>query len=186
MKFTIHTEQTASENPSELLKAVRSDLGFVPNIFASIAESEPALTAFVQLNGLFGQSTFSPQEQQIILLAASAENECAYCMAGHTVFARSLHMEEKMVEAMRSYNSLDDQRLNALNLLVRELISTGGKVPSKMVDDFLAAGFSKAQFMELVLGICIKTFSNYVSNALDVPLDQEFLACAWQKPAAAA
>ena len=68
----------------------------------------------------------------------------------------------------------------------RELISTGGKLPSTMVDGFLAAGFSKAQFMELVLGICVKTFSNYVCNALNVPLDKEFQACIWQKPAEAA
>jgi len=174
--------------PRSVEDRVRDDneLGFLPNIFALIAESEPALKAFVELNGLFGQSSFSEKEQQIILLAASAENECAYCMAGHTVFARSAHMEEDVIEAMRSNSVVCDQRLNVLNLLVRELIKTGGQVPSKIVEKFLEAGFSRGQFMELVLGICVKTFSNYLSNALEVPLDEEFQRCIWHRPAEAA
>jgi alkyl hydroperoxide reductase subunit AhpC len=33
--------------------------------------------------------------------------------------------------------------------------------------------------MEVVLGICVKTFSNLVNNIIGIPLDDEFSKHAW-------
>jgi uncharacterized peroxidase-related enzyme len=180
--FDIHTITTAPEKSSALLSGVKTSMGFIPNVFAVIAESPQALEGFISLNSLFGASSFTGEEQLVIQLAASIQNECVYCVAGHSAFADSLGVAQEGVCAMREGRVVENPRLQVLNHTVKELIQGGGQVSETVVSEFLAAGFSKAQFFEVVLGICVKTFSNYVSNALTVPLDQAFQAHAWERP----
>ena len=56
--FKIYSVQDAQPPSDNLLKAVAEMLGFVPNIFAVIAESSPALNAFIELNRQFSESSF--------------------------------------------------------------------------------------------------------------------------------
>jgi uncharacterized peroxidase-related enzyme len=180
--FNIYPSGTAPIGSQPFLESFQEILGFIPNIFAVTAESSLALKSLVDLNNAFAMSQFSAQEQQIILLATSTENECVYCVAGHTAFAEQLNMDPSLVDAMRNKQALGDQKLNTLSNIVRQLVIHRGRISEQVMDDFLQAGYSKEQFFELVLGICVKVFTNYVSNALSVPVDKEFEAYAWQRP----
>ncbi|MDG2175021.1 MAG: carboxymuconolactone decarboxylase family protein [Gammaproteobacteria bacterium] len=179
--LTLHTAESAPADSRNNLGKVKNGLGFIPNVFAAIAESPKALDAFVGLNNSYQKSIFTDVERQVILLATSTENRCVYCVAGHTAFAASLGIDESVVEAMRNFQSLTDIRLDAINKLVRALVNSRGQV-KKELDDFFRAGYSQQHFFELVLGVCLKTFSNYVSNALSIPLDEGFQPYAWERP----
>jgi alkylhydroperoxidase family enzyme len=48
------------------------------------------------------------------------------------------------------------------------------------VNDFLNAGFTPQQALEVVLGIGLKTLSNYTNHLADTPLDEAFAGRAWQ------
>ena len=178
--FNIHTVDTAPPASKELLKGVKKKIGFIPNVFATIAESPEALDGFVALNGAFGASSLSPEEQQIVMLATSTENNCVYCVAGHTTFAHQIHMAEKTIEAMRNMNPLEDEKLQALNNIVREMVKHRGRVSETDIRNFLAVGYTRQQFFEVVIGVCVKTFSNYVSIGLELPLDNAFMKYSWQ------
>jgi hypothetical protein len=49
MSFQIHTTETAPEKSKEILESVKSKLGFVPNLYAVMAES-PELAASLSFN----------------------------------------------------------------------------------------------------------------------------------------
>jgi len=176
----IHTIESAPKASVESLKAITKKLGFIPNVFAVIAESPSALAGFIALNSNFANSSFSDEEQQIIQLATSTENGCVYCVAGHTAFCHQLEVPEKTINAMRDKQTLPNARLNALNQFTKLLIREKGQVTGKDTRAFYAAGYTEAQFFELVMGICVKYFSNLVSNALTIPLDSAFQTYAWQ------
>ena len=178
--FNIHTVDTAPAGSEELLKSVKKKIGFIPNVFATIAESPEALHGFVTLNGAFGESSLSPEEQQIVLLATSTENNCVYCVAGHTAFAHQMHMAERHIEEMRNMNPLEDEKLQALNNIVREMVKHRGRVSEEDIRNFLAVGYTRQKFFEVIIGVCVKTFSNYVSIGLELDLDEEFKAFAWE------
>lgn len=180
--FNIYLSDTAPIVSQAFLESFQENLGFIPNIFSVTAESSLALKSLVNLNNAFSTSQFLPHEQQIILLATSTENECIYCVAGHTKFSEQLNMDPAIVAAMRNKQALSDTKLNALSTMVRQLVIHRGRISEQVMDDFLQAGYSKEQFFELVLGICVKVFTNYVSNALSVPVDKEFEAYSWQRP----
>ncbi|MGZ8908013.1 MAG: hypothetical protein ACXW1U_20100 [Methylobacter sp.] len=48
-----------------------------------------------------------------------------------------------------------------------------------ILDNFLAAGYSQAQVLDVVLGVTMKTLSNYTNHLIDTPLDTAFQAEAW-------
>lgn len=180
--FSYHTAKTSSDGTAHILSNIEGDIGFIPNIFAIVAESEQALSGLVSLNSAFRNSSFSPEEQQIILLATSTTNECVYCVAGHTAFSEDLNIPNEITNAMRDQMPTGIHNYDVLTRTVKQLIYFRGQVSEETIHAFLAAGFSKAQFIELVTGICIKTFTNYVSNALNVKLDDAFKPFAWQRP----
>lgn len=179
-EFNIHTIDSAPQGSKATLEGVLENIGFIPNVFAAIAESPEALAGFVALNGAFGESSLSPQERQIVLLATSTENNCVYCVAGHTAFAHQVDMPEKNINAMRNMMPLEDVRLQALNNLVRQFVRNRGRVAEKDIEHFIVAGYTRQQFFEVIVGVCVKTFSNYVSISLQLTLDAAFKEFAWE------
>jgi len=178
--FKLYNQQTANPKAGALLHAVEDMVGFTPNIFGVIAESIPALRGFVELNNQFSQSSFNATEIEIIQTATSVENQCTYCVAGHTAFAQMAKVPSHIIEAIRKDQKIDDPRLEALNQFTRTLVRSKGMISSKAQDDFIAAGFTPAQILEVILGVCVKTFSNLTNNTIGIPLDNEFKPYQWQ------
>ncbi|MBW2725697.1 MAG: carboxymuconolactone decarboxylase family protein, partial [Deltaproteobacteria bacterium] len=141
--------------------------------------STPALAAFVDLNGHFGASSLSAIEREVVQLVASTENDCGYCVAGHTAFARDQQMDERLIDALRSNaplpDPLPDPRLEALARLTRALIQRSGQELEGLVE----AGYTQEQALEIIVGICVKTMSNLASNTFSIPVDDAFCSCAW-------
>ena len=177
--FPIHDLHTAPEATSASLTQLNNKMHFIPNVFAAVAESPTTLDALLNLNEAFSQSSFSPQQQQIILLAASVENSSAYCVAGHSAFAHSLDLPNKTIASLRNGQTIESQNDQTLIETVEKLIQSRGQISAEDIQQFLAAGFNQAQFLELVIGICLKTMTNYISNSLSLKLDTAFEAYQW-------
>jgi uncharacterized peroxidase-related enzyme len=180
--FKTHTKATAPDESQLLLSQVSDSIGFVPNIFAVTAESTQALSGLMAINSAFADSSFTAQEQQVILMATSVTNGCVYCVAGHTLMAKGLGISEEVIHALRNQQAISDPGYAILHQLVSELINHQGRIAKTTLSTFLERGYSKAQFFELVLGISVKTFTNYVSNAITLTLDDAFKPYQWQRP----
>ena len=115
-------------------------------------------------------------------MATSVANGCVYCVAGHTLMAKGLDIPEEVVIAIRNQKSINHPRYATLHQTVNELIQYRGRIDGAVMLRFLEQGYSKAQFFELVLGISIKTFTNYVSNALTLTLDDAIKPYCWDRP----
>lgn len=180
--FKTHTTDTATDSSQLLLKQIAENIGFLPNIFAVTAESTPALSGLMAINNAFANSSFTAKEQQVILMATSVTNGCVYCVAGHTLMAKGLDISEEVIHALRNQQAISHPRYAILHQLVSELINHRGRIAETTMSKFLERGYSKAQFFELVLGISVKTFTNYVSNAIALTLDDTFKPYQWQRP----
>ena len=177
--FTILKEHQRSKSTNESLSQLREAVGFVPNVYTAIASSDVALNAFMDMNTHFSNSLFSETEKQIILLATSTENECEYCVAGHTTFSKSLGIPKDLIDAMRDGRNLENKRLNVLNQFTRALVRDRGRVSRQQVSEFFEAGYTQSNVIEIILGISVKTFSNLTSILLEIPLDKSFETNAW-------
>jgi uncharacterized peroxidase-related enzyme len=184
-KFNTHSIQTAPAAARPLLEGARGKYGFVPNLLGGFAESPPVLQAYLDLGGLFDQTALTPVERQVVLIAASAENHCTYCVAAHSTIARRMvKADGAVVEALRELKPLPDQKLQALAVFTRAVVEQRGRVAGQALDNFIAAGYTPAQVLDVVLGVAMKTLSNYANHIMGTPLDAAFQAEAWDQPVA--
>lgn len=169
--------ESASADVRPTLEAIQSKYGFLPNLMATFANAPVVLNGYLGLDGAFNQTSFTPRERQLILLTASVENECAYCVAAHSTIAKGmLKVEAETVAAIRSHTPLPDEKLNALVNLVREIVAGRGHPADATVEAFLAAGYTRQQLVEVLLGVALKTISNYLDHLSPVELDPAFTA----------
>jgi AhpD family alkylhydroperoxidase len=125
---------------------------------------------------VFEKGSFTPREKQIIMLAASVENNCNYCAATHSQIAKTLlRTPAEVIAAVQNNMPVPDAKLNALVALVRELVRDRGYAKEKTIQKFLGAGYEREQIMELLLGIALKTISNYLDHISPTPLDHALL-----------
>src|SRR5262245_50248012 len=142
--FTIHTMDSAPEKSKDVMQQLQTQVGFVPNLAATMAESPNLIQAFVQLRSINGQASLSPVEREAIALAVSFENQCSYCMAAHSTFAKMNGASDEDLSALRSGKSPRDFRLAALVTFATQMLRARGQVPANAVNRLLEAGFSRA------------------------------------------
>ena len=177
--LSIHSPETAPEASRPFLEATKKRFGFSPNIAGALAESPAALEGYLTLARLFAGTSFSPVERQIVLIAASVVNGCAYCVAAHSTMAAGERVAEDVIAALRDGEPIADARLEALRRFVEILVEKRGWASDREVQSFIAAGFSRRQVVEVLLGITQKTLSNYVNHLADTPLDDAFAPRQW-------
>jgi len=186
-RFKLHTIETAPEASRAMLEASRKELGFVPNQYVGLADSPVALKAYLTLSDLFAKSSFSPIEQQVVALAVSVENECEFCVSAHSTIARGkVKVPGPIIDALRTGTKLPDAKLDALATFVRSVIRTHGWVNESSVKTFIDAGYNRAQLLDVILGVSMKTLSNYTNNILATPLNKEFEGERWTRVTKAA
>lgn len=182
--FTKHTDNTAPEASAAILGKIKERYGFIPNLAAYVAESPAVLGAVLNLVGAYDNVSLTPQEQQIVMLTASALNGCGYCRTVHTGLGRMANIDEATLKATIALEPLTDPKLNALRDFTRKVVDERGWVKDGDVQVFLAAGYTKAQVFEVVMGVALKTLTNYCNHIADAKPNDEFVAMAEGKTAA--
>lgn len=180
--FPIHTTATAPESARPLLEQAEKSLGTVPNLESVMASAPTLLAGYVQLWELFDQTSLSPTERQVVYQTANFENECSYCVPWHTRLSQLAKMSPEDVQALRDGRELSEPRLEALRRFAQSLIRTRGKVAQSDLDSFFAQGWSSQQALEVILGLAVKTMSNYTNSIAGTPLDKAVEKLAWMKP----
>jgi len=183
--FPIHTLDTAPEASRDRLAAVKKAWGFLPKLQATLAESPVALKAYDDLFGLVAsEASLSPSEQQVVYQAINVFHGCEYCTAGHTFLSRKAGVPEDAVQALRNRTPIADPRLEALRRFAEQVALTRGFAGDAAVEAFIAAGFTRAQVLEVVTIIATKVISNYTNHLTHTPLE-DFMndpALRWHDP----
>ena len=158
-----------------LLEQAHRYFGFVPNLLATLAHSPSALRVYLNADLGFQHGTLTPAEQQIVLLTASKENDCRYCTSSHSALARFFaSVPGEVIIAIECGQPVADAKLNALVELTRQLVAARGHAPRPTIDRFIAAGYSKDQLLEVLIGVGLKTISNYFDHVSPVEVDDQF------------
>ncbi len=169
--------EAAPEKSRPLLEKIQKSFKFIPNLFGVFANSAVLLEGCLGLESVFDKGSLSAVERSIVLLAASVENNCRYCTAAHsTVLKAFLHVPAEVVSAVRSDLPLPDPKLNSLVVLTREIVSERGHLGARTIENFLAAGYRKDQILEVLIGVALKTMSNYLDHISPTELDPAFQA----------
>jgi alkylhydroperoxidase family enzyme len=173
--FAPVTKDAAPEALLPVLEHVDKIFGFIPNLMGTLANAPAAAKGYHGLISEFSKSSLTPQELQIVLLAVSVENKGIYCTAAHSAAAKSLaRIPDEVIGAVRDGHPVPDPKLNALVSLTREIVRDRGHIKSETMRAFVSAGYRKEQVMEILLGVAVKTISNYLDHISAIDVDPAF------------
>jgi len=182
-EFTLHDDNSAPEAARPRLEAARQQMGFVPNLFGMMAEAPATLEAYQTLSGIFDTTSLSAVEREVVLLATAVENRCHFCVAAHSGRAKKAGMAPGDLSALRSGERLPTPEHDALARFTRSVVRDRGWLDHDTMQAFLDAGFTRQQVLEVVLGVALKTLSNYTNHVTGTPLNRELEALAWDEAA---
>lgn len=170
------TAETAHPDARPLLEQSAARLGFLPNMYARMANSPGLLATYLDGYKRFrADSGFTPTEQEVIFLTVSQDNGCDYCIAAHSMMAERVSGVPAAVSAaIRAGTSIPDAKLAALHRFTQVLQNTRGLPSTSEVQAFLAVGYSERQVLEVILAIAVKTLSNYANHLFHTPVDAAF------------
>lgn len=181
--FTTHTIESAPDGAKPLLQGAKDALGFVPNLFANMAESPALLEGYQTLGKIFDKSDLSETERQVILMTNNRLNGCEYCMAAHTTLSQMAKVPNDVIDALRNGTAIADEKLEALRQFAIVVNETRGYPSDNQVQAFLDAGYTRQTVLEVVLGTAFKVLSNYTNHITGTQIDDAFKPNEWLKAA---
>ncbi|MEG1025348.1 MAG: carboxymuconolactone decarboxylase family protein [Flavobacterium sp.] len=166
--FNVPTREEVSENNQAIFDNLKKALGFVPNLYATIAYSKNGLERFLAYQN--AKTSLSNKEKEAVNLIVSQVNECIYCQSAHLVLGKMNGFSEDQLLDIRNGKS-SDIKLNALVKLAADITANRGRASEDNVADFFAQGYTKENLVDLTLQISDKTAMNYLHNLTKIPVD---------------
>ena len=141
--FTYHTPESAPQKAKPMLEGAQQAYGMIPNLHAILAEGPTTYEAYGWLYKKFTEETsFSPVEQQVVMMTSNIENNCHYCVPAHTWIMKSAKMPEDVIAALRNGSEIPDAKLQALSVFTKAMWDKRGHVGDEALNNFLSAGYT--------------------------------------------
>lgn len=170
------TAPTPDDIPAEaqsILDGIRSQFGFAPGMFNTLAANPAVLQIVMTLQRSIGH-LLDANTRHTIALAVSQSNGCSYCQALHTFVSSELGgMSTDDIELARTGSSTDPRRA-AVARFAQRVIDTRGQVGDADIAGVRGAGYSDAEILAIVTVAVVFLLTNYLNNVnqtvVDVPV----------------
>ncbi|HRK68702.1 MAG TPA: peroxidase-related enzyme [Hyphomonas sp.] len=154
----------------QMLDAVQSGLGMVPNFIRVLANSPAALNAFLGIHTIAGAGLLDAKTRERVALAVAEQNACQYCVSAHTAIGRKAGLDNQEILANRMGRSSDSKAQAALQF-ARALVEHKGEVTKAEFDAVRAAGHTDGEIVEIITHVAMNIFTNLLGKATQVEID---------------
>jgi uncharacterized peroxidase-related enzyme len=155
----------ATDTTRPLLEGVQKKIGFLPNVFKTLAQAPAVLSSYLQQSAALGKTSLSATEKEAIFLATSQVNGCDYCLAAHTVFAGKAGLSALDILSARN------GQLNAFATLARQITESRGHLSNEQIAAARAAGINDSKIIEVIAHVASQTLTNYLNNVALTEID---------------
>ncbi len=167
--FTVPTRSEVSENNQQIFDNLEKGLGFVPNLYATLAYSDTALGDFLSLQNR--KTSLKAKEKEVVNLVVSQVNGCEYCLAAHTAIGKmNGFSDDQIIEIREGYVTFDN-RVSALTNFVESVVINRGKPSLDKIEALYAEGFTKENIVDILVLIGDKTVMNFLHGVTQIPVD---------------
>lgn len=166
--FTVPTRDQVSPASQTAFDGLQKAIGFVPNLYATIAYSDNGLPKYLAFQG--AKTSLSNKEKEVVNLIVSEVNGCRYCQSAHTAIGKMNGFSDDEILAFRRGHGTDG-KLNALVVLAKDITENKGRVSSENLDAFYAAGYTNGNLVDVILQVSDKIAMNYLHNLTNVAID---------------
>jgi uncharacterized peroxidase-related enzyme len=175
-EFKFYTPDNSSGEAKQILTDVQGKYGFVPNLFAYMAEAPYIIEAYSVLNDILARTGLTAAQQQTALLAVSNYNNCKFCRVAHQAFGKMNQANPQTLKAIVDSTVIEDVTDKALVDMVIAIVDGRGRVSDEQLENFFSAGFDRRNVYDLILIVTIKTLSNYSNHLTEPEANEQLVA----------
>ena len=164
------------EEVKEVFDWYRENFGFVPNLAKVLSGSPAALRSYwlsqlqLQKHGLL-----TPEEHNVNQMAIGVENRCKYSASGHQLAGDLFfNSDSEDLVAIRNEDEISNKKFNALRAFALEVYRHKGRVKDSELREFISAGYSKSQAVEMITNIGVKVMANLTNQLAMTSIDDQF------------
>lgn len=181
--FTYYEPENAPEDSKALMEQSLKSFGMIPNLHKILAQAPATYEAYNTIFSIFMKdTTLSALEQQVVFMTSNFENNCHYCMPGHTWMMKSAKMPDDVTQALREGTEIPDAKLQALHDYTKKLLDKRGHIGDDELQKFLDAGYTKRQALEVLTGLAAKLISNFTNAITHTKIDEPMKPFEWTHP----
>jgi AhpD family alkylhydroperoxidase len=159
---------------SDVFETVRKRYGFVPNLIPEMSVSPAVAQVYLGGQQSMVEASLSARDQQVVQLAVSVYNECAYCRAAHRTGATASGVAPADIAAIERGDRAFDPRVGALVAATWEILDVRGWLKAADLDRFRTLGIDRVQVYEIIALIGLKTISNWINHIAHTEIDAAF------------
>jgi len=164
------SHENATGKSKELLDAVNTKLGRVPNLLGTMAHSPAVLNSYLSLSGALGEASLPESTREQIALALANANQCGYCAAAHTAIGKGAGLTDEQAAAAQR-GEADDPKAQAVVTLALAINEKRGWISDADFKAATDAGVSEAEILETVAVVTLNILSNYLNHVIGTEVD---------------
>lgn len=161
---------TAPPATAELLAGVHQQMGAVPNIISTMAQSTAVANAYLGFSHALAAGSLTARLREQIALVVGETNGCNYCVSAHTALGKQAGLSEPETCDARRATAADEQESRALQF-ARQIVSNRGVVADDDVERVRQAGYTDGEIAEIVANVALNLFTNYFNLVAGTEVD---------------
>ena len=161
---------SATGKAKELLDAVQSKLGLVPNMTKAMASSPAVLDGYLALSGALSKGALNAKTREQIALTVAETKSCDYCLAAHSAIGKMVGLSAEQIVDSRRGTSVDPKS-EAIVRFARQVVEEKGRVSNEEIAQVRDAGLDDGGIAEIVANVALNIFTNYFNHVAETEID---------------
>lgn len=164
----------------EQIEAVTERSGFTPNVFLALAHRPDEYRAFMAYHDALMErdSSLSPAEKEMIVVATSGENDCLYCVVAHGAILRVRSRNPLLADQIATnYRKADiTPRQRAMLDFAMKVATASHALVEGDYEALAEHGFDDEDAWDIAAIAAFFALSNRMANFLSLRPNDEFYA----------
>jgi uncharacterized peroxidase-related enzyme len=161
---------TPNDRVRMVFDAVRHQLGMVPNMMRTMAQSPVVLEGYLGFGTALRHGRLPAALQEQIALTIAEANSCDYCLSAHTALGRGAGLSDDQLADAREASASDPKAAAALQF-ARAVVERRGDVRDQDFARVRAAGYDDGEIAEIIAHVALNVFTNYFNQAARTEID---------------
>ena len=161
---------TTNDSIRKNFDAIQKQLGTVPNMMRTMAQSPSVLDAYLGFGAALRSGRLPVSLHEQIALAVAEINSCDYCLSAHTALGRGAGLSNDALTASREARAVDPKAAAALEF-AQAVVDRRGDVRDQDLAVVRAAGYTDGEIAEIIAHVALNVFTNYFNRAAQTEID---------------
>jgi uncharacterized peroxidase-related enzyme len=160
----------ATGKTKDVFDALQKNLGVVPNLMRTLANSPAALNAYMGFNAALGESKIPASLREQLAMTVATLNNCDYCLSAHNALGKLAGLSSNDLSLAQNAQASDPKAGVALRFAAA-IVTKRGLLGASEVKTMHDAGYTDGDIAEIIAVVAINIFTNYFSHIAGTDID---------------